>query len=80
MIFVVVEDKKGVGYMELLQCSEELHAKQMVEELYRESKERNENRQFKYISIPGNIKLPEEKPRKSKEERLQEKVSKIFNL
>lgn len=80
MFYIVVEEKEGRGYMELLQCSEEIHAKQMVEELYRESKARNENRKFKYIEMTGNLVLPAEKPRQSKEERIQEKVSKLFNL
>lgn len=65
MIYIVVEEKQGRGYMEIMEYSEESHAKKMVEELYRETKLRNENRTFKYISIPGNLSHPEDKPRKS---------------
>jgi hypothetical protein len=80
MIFIVVEKKQGIGYTEVLQCSEEIDAQRMVDQLYLEAKERNEQREFKYISIPGKLELPEEKPRQSKEERIGEKLSKIFKV
>lgn len=74
MMYVVVEKKDGRGYIELLQCSEELHAKQMVEELYRESQERGERREFKYIELPGTVTIPEDKPREKLVDRLEKKI------
>lgn len=78
MIYVVVESKKGFGWIEIMQCSQEADAKKMVEGLYLESKERNENREFKYVELPGQINLPEEKPRKKLSERLEEKAKLII--
>jgi hypothetical protein len=79
MIYIVVEVKKNHGYVEIIQCSEESDAQKMVAELYRESKERGEHREFKYIELNGRIDIPVEQPRKPMMERVEDKLIKIAN-
>jgi hypothetical protein len=79
MKFIVVEKKK-TGWVEIIECSEERDASAMVEELYRESKTRKENREFKYISLPGIVELPPEKPNTKIKEKINEKISNILKL
>ena len=77
MIYIVVEAKKGQGYVEIIQCDLESDAQKMVAELYRESKERGERREFKYIELNGKIELPAEQPRKPMMERVEDKLIKL---
>lgn len=80
MQYVVVENRKGYGWTEHLTCSREDDAQNMVKELYKEAQKRGENREYKYITLPGDVVVPEEKPRQSKEARMEEKISKLFGV
>lgn len=77
MIYAVIESKPGKGFVEIVQCSLESDAQKMVAELYREAKERNEKREFKYIELPGVIVIPQDTPRKPMMERIEDKLIKI---
>lgn len=77
MIYIVVEAKKGQGYVEIVQCSLEADAQKMVAELYREAKERGEQREFKYVELNGQINLPVDTPRKPMMERIEDKLIKL---
>lgn len=76
MIYIVIETKSN-GYVEIVQCSEESDAQKMVAELYRESKQRGERREFKYIELNGKIDIPVDTPRKPMMERIEDKLIKI---
>lgn len=81
MRYIVVEKKEGHGWLEHLECSLEADAIKMVEGLYKDSKRRKENREFKYIVIEGNVEIPVEDPNEAlrrKEARVDAKLSKIF--
>jgi GTP cyclohydrolase III len=80
MIYIVVENRKGYGWTEHLTCSEEGDAQKMVAALYEDAKKRGEYKEYKYITMNGNVELPPEKPRQNKDERVMEKVSKILDL
>jgi len=80
MQYIVVE-KRIDGWNEIMTCSEEIDAKRMVEGLYQESKMRNENREFKYIELPGKVELPKERnPKEIVAEQMQKKIEKMNHI
>jgi hypothetical protein len=80
MKYLVIE-KKDTGWIQHLECANEIDAKLLVEGFYKEAKLRNENREFKYIELPGTVELPKERnPREVVEEKMKEKISKLPRL